>query len=140
MQLRDHGDAKYLNRLIRAVVSWPYIEEPRPYGGFRDSISLRLSEKAATENAAAFITCREFARILFGARTVYLALPLVDATWAIVRGWAEGHYLASEGLIPAGVVVLYTPRDEEELVVSYSLFWIAYTFACATHLTEPNRS
>jgi hypothetical protein len=31
-------------------------------------------------------------------------LPLVCAHWAIVRGWAEPHYLTSFGLMPAGAV------------------------------------
>jgi hypothetical protein len=32
--------------------------------------------------------------------------------------------------MPAGVVVLYTPRDEKERVVCYSLFSESYNFAC----------
>jgi hypothetical protein len=48
------------------------------------------------------------------------------AHWAIVRGWAEPHYLGSFGLMPAGVVVVYTPKDQEELSVSYALFHAAY--------------
>ena len=43
-------------------------------------------------------------RILLEAPTIYLALPLVCAHWAIVRGWAEPHYLTSFGLMPAGAV------------------------------------
>ena len=68
---------------------------------------------------AAFITPREFARVLLGAPTIYLALPLVCAHWAIVRGWAEPHYLCSHGLMPAGALVVYTPRDQHELSICY---------------------
>ena len=32
--------------------------------------------------------------------------------------------------MPAGVVVLYTPRDEKERVVCYSLFSKSYNIAC----------
>src|SRR5580704_7835201 len=31
----------------------------------------------------------------------YLALPFICAHWAILRRWAEPHYLASYGLMPA---------------------------------------
>jgi hypothetical protein len=67
--------------------------------------------------------------VLLKAPTIYLALPLVCAHWAIVRGWAEPHYLTSYGIIPAGVVVLYTPRDEGERAVCYALFEESYNFA-----------
>jgi hypothetical protein len=45
------------------------------------------------------------------ARWITGAITLVDggsklvcAHWAIVRGWAEPHYLTSFGLMPAGAV------------------------------------
>jgi hypothetical protein len=72
------------------------------------------------------MSAREFARVLLGAPTIYLALPLVCAHWAIVRGWAEPHYLGSVGLLPAGTVVVYTPKNREELAICYSLFFAAY--------------
>ena len=83
----------------------------------------------ATDEPSAFLSAREFGRVLLGAPTIYLALPLVCAHWAIVRGWAEPHYLASFDLMPAGAVVVYTPRDEGELGVCYSLFSQSYRFA-----------
>jgi hypothetical protein len=83
---------------------------------------IRLTEMVAIDEPSAFLTAREFGRILLGAPTIYLALPLVCAHWAIVRGWAEPHYLASFDLMPAGAVVVYTPRDEGELGVCYFLF------------------
>ena len=92
---------------------------------------MRLAEMAATDKPSAFLTAREFGRVLLGAPTIYLALPLVCAHWAIVRGWAEPHYLASSGLMPAGAVVVYTPRDEQELGVCHLLFSQSYRFACS---------
>lgn len=44
---------------------------------------------------------REFARVPLRAPTIYLALPFICAHWAILRRWAEPHYLASYGLMPA---------------------------------------
>ena len=59
----------------------------------------------------------------------HLALPLTSAHWAIVRGWAEPHFSGSFGFVPPGVMVVYTPRDEQEAAVFLSLFWISYNFA-----------
>ena len=91
---------------------------------------MRLAEMAATDKSSAFLTAREFGRVLLKVPTIYLALPLVCAHWAIVRGWAEPHYLASFGLMPAGAVVLYTPRDPQELGICDFLFSQSYRFAC----------
>ena len=76
-----------------------------------------------------FLGEREFARVLQGALTIYLVLPLVYARWAIVKGWAELHYLVAFGLMPVGTVLLYTPRNPKELSVSYVLFAVAYDSA-----------
>jgi hypothetical protein len=129
IQSDQHGDLKHLKQLVENVLTWPHVEPlprlPRP-----NTLPIRLAEAATTSNCSAFLSHREFARVLLGAATIYLALPLVCAHWAIVRGWAEPHYLRSCGLMPAGAVVVYSPKDREELAVCYSLFFEAYYFAC----------
>ena len=130
VQCTGHGDPNLLHHVIQEVLDWPQIESTAPFVDYQDTVSIRLRETACTDNASAFISGREFARVLLKAPTIYLALPLVWAHWAIVRGWAEPHYLTSYGLIPAGVVVLYTPRDEGERAVCYALFAESYNFAC----------
>jgi Family of unknown function (DUF5519) len=130
IQCDGYGDPKYLNQLIDWVRAWPHIESAPPSVSPPDTIRIRLKEAATTDDSAAFIGTREFGRVLLGAPTIYLALPLVCAHWAIVRGWAEPHYLRSFGLMPAGAVVVYTPKDQEELSVCSTLFSAAYHFAC----------
>ena len=72
---------------------------------------------------------RRFAQVYLEAPTIVLTLPLVTAHWAIVRGWAEPHYLASHGLMAAGTVLLYVPTDEIEREVCRFHFSRAYEFA-----------
>ena len=130
LQCRGHGDSKYLHQIVDTVLTWRYIEAPAHRNGQPDTVPIRIKDIAATTDSSAFITRREFARVLLASPTIYLALPLVSAHWAIVRGWAEPHYLRSFGLMPAGTVVLYTPRDRGELEVCYGLFSDAYHSAC----------
>ena len=140
VQCTGHGDPNLLHQIIQEVLDWPQIESTAPLVGYQNTVSIRLKETACTDNASAFISGTEVARVLLKAPTIYLALPLVCAHWAIVRGWAEPHYLTSYGLIPAGVVVLYTPRDEGERAVCYALFAESYNFACklvSTHSSQP---
>jgi hypothetical protein len=129
IQCNGCGDSKYVNQLVKEVLTWPDIELTPPFPNWPTTIPIRLIETATTKDPSAFLTAREFGRVLLGAPTIYLALPLVCAHWAIVRGWAEPHYLASFGSMPAGAVVVYAPRDEQELKVCYFLFSESYHFA-----------
>jgi hypothetical protein len=130
IQCNGYGDSRYLKQLIDHVLTWPYVELSPPPLSPPDTIQIRLAEMAATDEPSEFLTGREFSRVLLRSPTIYLALPLVSAHWAIVRGWAEPHYLASFGLMPAGAVVVYTPRDEQEFGVCALLFSQSYRFAC----------
>jgi hypothetical protein len=132
IQCNGHGDSKYVNRLVDQVRTWPHIESSPPPVSLSNTIRIRLTEMVATDEPSAFLTAREFGRVLLGSPTIYLALPLVCAHWAIVRGWAEPHYLASFDLMPAGAVVVYTPRDEQEFGVCLRLFSQSYRYACGS--------
>jgi hypothetical protein len=126
VQCGDYGDDIALRHLVDEVIAWPDIEAgPLPVGS-ADLVSLQVGEDVATGDPSVFITGREFGRVLFGAPTIHLALPLGCAHWAIIRGWAEPHFSSSFGLVPPGVMVVYTPRDEHEVAVCRSLFWASY--------------
>ena len=129
VQCGDQGDDRRLHHLIDKVTAWPNVEAgPLPVGS-GDLVSLQVGEDVATGDPSVFITGREFGRVLFGAPTIYLTLPLSCAHWAVVRGWAEPHFSSSFGLVPPGVMVVYTPRDEHEAAVCQSLFWVSYNFS-----------
>jgi hypothetical protein len=131
VQCSDHGDDRVLRHLVEDVMAWPDIEveaSPLPVGS-ADLVSLRVAKDVATGDASGFISGREFGRVLFGAPTIYLTLPLSCAHWALIRGWAEPHFSSSFGLVPPGVMVVYTPRDEHEVGICRSLFWVSYNFS-----------
>jgi hypothetical protein len=48
---------------------------------------------------------------------------------AVDAGWAEPHPVARSGLIPPTAVMLYAPRDEEELAVVEVLVQASHAFA-----------
>jgi hypothetical protein len=100
IQCNGHGDPRYLHQLVDEVLTWPHIESAVPSASRPTTIPIRVMKIAIYNDPSAFISSREFARVLLGAPTIYLALPLVCAHWAIVRGWAEPHYLARPRLRP----------------------------------------
>jgi hypothetical protein len=129
LQCDDYGDDTALHHLVDEVIAWPNIEAvPFPVGS-SDLVSLKVDEEVATADLSVFITGREFGRVLLVAPTIYLTLPLSCAHWAIIRGWAEPHFSSSFGFVPPGVMVVYTPRDEQEVAVCRSLFWVSYNFS-----------
>jgi hypothetical protein len=129
IQCSGHGDQKYLHQLIKDVLTWPHIDVKSLPDESANLVCFRLEEAAAGNEASAFLSPREFARVHLSSPTIVLALPLIWAHWAIVRGWAEPHYLRSFGLMPAGAVVVYTPKDPEELAICYLLLSKSYYFA-----------
>jgi hypothetical protein len=130
IQYNEHGNRKYLERLVDRVLNWAHVEPVQTTVDRPSTIFVRLEESAIGSDSAAFITDREFGRILLAAPTIYLALPVIYAHRAVVRRWAEPHYLTSYGLMPSGTVVLYTPRDQAELEICSLFFWESYRYAC----------
>jgi len=133
IQCGGHGERKYLNQLVKDVLTWPHIERTPDATKFASLIPIRFEAGVPLHDPSPLLSEREFARVFMGAPTIYLALPLVSAHWAIVPGWAEPHYLCSFGLMPPGSVVLYAPNNREEASVCYSLFHTAYQTAFATN-------
>ena len=129
VQCCDHGDGRALRQLLYEVIAWPDVEEGPLSVGSEEMVSFQIAEEVATANPSVFITGREFARVLLTTPTIYLTLPLSSAHWAIIRGWAEPHSASTSGLVPPGAMVLYTPRNLQELAVCRSLFWISYHFS-----------
>jgi hypothetical protein len=129
VQSDDNRDDRALRQLIKEVIAWPDIEPTLLPVGSTGLVSLRAGEDVATGDRSVFITGREFGRVLFGAPTIYLSLPLGCAHWAIIRGWAEPHFSSRFGLVPPGVMVIYVPRDEREAAVCRSLIWISYNYS-----------
>jgi hypothetical protein len=129
IQCSGSGDTKYVRGLITEVLTWPHVESTPPVVSSPDLISIHLKQAQGATPSSAATAVKEFAKVYLEAPAIYLTLPLVTAHWAILHGWAEPHYLASHGLMPAGTVLLYTPRDESELEVCHFHFSRAYEYA-----------
>ena len=125
----DGSGPKYLRRLISEVFTWPQIDATPSIESSPDLISIRLTPPQSANSSLTTVAVKAFARVYLEASTICLTLPLVTAHWAILGGWAEPHYLASHGLMAAGTVLLYSPRDASELEVCRFHFSRAYEYA-----------
>lgn len=92
--------------------------------------ALHLDPAVARGPREAFIEGTEFAH-LHGNHdgSLHASLPLDVADDAIARGWAEVHPLHLMGRRPRNLVMLYAPRDAEELEIIWQLVETSYAFA-----------
>jgi hypothetical protein len=89
-----------------------------------------LDESLARGPEEAFMAQREFAHI--HARpdaSLHVQLPVDLAVIAVDAGWAEVHSLVRLGFATPEALMLFAPRDEEELDVVWSLVVESYRFA-----------
>jgi phospholipase/carboxylesterase len=85
---------------------------------------------SARDSREAFMVEREFAHLhptSDGSLHLVLAPDVVEAV--IENGWAERHPLAGRHGLPSNIVMVYGPRDEEELRVVTGLVRASHAFA-----------
>jgi hypothetical protein len=129
IQCDGSGDGGCFRELIAEVLSWPNVECVALLANSPDFISMHLKQGLGANDSVGGAALKKFAQVYMEVPTIILTLPLVAAHWAILRGWAEPHYLASHGLMPAGTVLMYTPTDEIGQEVCRFHFSRAYEFA-----------
>lgn len=78
----------------------------------------------------AFLVGREFAHLHPAPdHSAHAMLPPEVVREAVDAGWAEPHPVARMGLIPETAVMLYAPRDDDELAVVETLIRASREFA-----------
>jgi Luciferase len=123
-------DSRLVEELARRAFSLPgVVEEPSGISvpGAR-ALVLEASEGAGPPEA--FLIGREFAHLHPDPdHSLHAMLPTETVAEAVAAGWAEPHPVALRGLIPSTAVMLYAPRDEEELDVIDVLVRASHAFA-----------
>jgi luciferase-like monooxygenase len=124
------ADADLADELARRVFALPgVVEEPSAISvpGAR-ALVLAPGEPAGPPEA--FLIGREFAHLHPAPdHSAHAMLPPELVREAVDAGWAEPHPVARMGLIPETAVMLYAPRDQDELAVVESLIGASRQFA-----------
>lgn len=89
-------------------------------------------------NRKAFMVNREFAHIhpAPDLGSLHVVLTAHDAHAVIDSGWGEDHYLVTQGQWPKGLVMVFSPRDTEELETVQAIVKRSYEFALSS--SSPN--
>ncbi|MET1411547.1 luciferase family protein [Roseibium sp. HPY-6] len=129
-QLNQHGPDVVVAALHTWCFSLPLVQEEDSGISVPGSRALVLHDSADC-NHAAFMIGREFAHIHPHPDngSMHVQLPPEAAREVIEAGWGESHYLVTEGRLPFGLVLVFSPRDEMELEVVKTIVRHSYEYA-----------
>lgn len=132
-QLTQHGPDDIVDALHAWCFALPNIKNEASGISVPGSRALILSDSVAG-NSAAFMIGREFAHIhpKPDNGSMHLVLPAQDVAEIKKTGWGEDHYLVTRGQWPIGLVMIFSPRDEDELSVVKQIVGRSYEFATGT--------
>src|SRR5215208_5618553 len=132
-QLEQNPRREVVDELARKVFALPNVEERPSAISVPGARALWLREDVPAGPQEAFLIEREFAHIHpIPDASLHAALPPEVAQEAMEKGWAEQHPVARMGYIPQNVVMLYAPRDAEEIGVVAGLVVEANRYAGGT--------
>jgi hypothetical protein len=123
-------DLRFVEQLAERVFALPGVREEPSRISVPGARALFLARGEPAGPPEAFLIEREFAHLHPAPdHSLHAMLPLETANEAVEAGWAEPHPVALRGLIPRTAVMLYAPRDEDELDVIVSLVRASHAFA-----------
>ena len=61
--------------------------------------------------------------------SMHVKLAAADAKAVVEAGWGEDHYLVTQGYYPPGLIMVFSPRDDDELVTMKQIVAQSYAFA-----------
>ncbi len=124
------ADRVIRDTLASRLFALPDVEERATLISVPGARALWLRDDVVPGPREAFMVEREFAHLHPDPdQSLHATLPVDLAQAAIDTGWAELHPVARTGLIPPTTIMLYAPRDRDELDVIYSLALASYHFA-----------
>lgn len=130
MQLEQNAPAEHWAELARRAFALPDVEERPSLVSVPGARALWLREGVPAGPGEAFMARREFAHIHpLPEASIHLALPPELAREAVEKGWAEPHPMARRGYVPDTIVMIYGPRDTDEVEIAWTLLRASYQFA-----------
>jgi phospholipase/carboxylesterase len=129
-QLNQLGPVELWDELHQRALALRGVHEDRSGYSFPETKALWLDPELAKGPPEAFIWKQEFAHLHPHPNSSWhLQLPWELTSLAISAGWAEIHPVVWLGVAPANSVMLYSPRNEEEMEVVWDLVEESHRFA-----------
>ena len=123
-------DPALIVELARRAFALPDVDERPSAISVPGARALWLRPGVPAGPAEAFLIGREFAHLHPDPdSSLHLCLPPAWVNDVLEQGWGELHPVARMGLIPATAVMVYAPRDRDELGVVTRILRASHRFA-----------
>ncbi len=123
-------DPALLEGLARRAFALPGVIERPSCISVPGARALVLADDRTAGPTTAFIAQREFAHFHPAPDwSLHVALPDATADVAIERGWSELHLIARTQELPGSVVLIYAPRDPDEVDAVWTLLQASHEYA-----------
>jgi hypothetical protein len=130
VQLDQFGPEPVHAELWRRMTELPHTVSGPSLVSVPSSRALQLVPDHARGPAHAFMIGNEFAHFHGdGSGSLHLTLPLDLADRVTAAGWGELHPMARLGVAPHTFLMVFGPRDNDELEVVWGLVLTSYHFA-----------
>jgi hypothetical protein len=132
-QLEQNPEREVVEELARRFFALPGVEEHPSAISMPRARALRHREDVPASPQEAFMIGRKFAHIHpIPDGSLHAALPPEVAQEAVEMDWTEQHSVAPVGYMPQNAVMIYAPRNTEEIEVVAGLVVEAYRYASGT--------
>ncbi len=137
-QLTQHGPDEVIDRLHAWCFTLPSVAN-EPSGISVPGARALVMHDGVDCNHEAFMIGREFAHIHPHPDngSMHVKLPAEDAEEVTRKGWGEDHYLVTQGHFRKGLVMIFSPRDDQELEVVKLIVKKSYEFATGNVGSDP---
>lgn len=129
-QLDQQASPALQEALFQRCVTLPGVQPGPSYVSVPGARAFHLDPDLAHGAGEAFMRGTEFAHLHPAYDgSLHLALPEPQARAVIDAGWGEYHPLVAHGIMPPTQLMVYGPRDGEELEVVWRIIEESYAFA-----------
>lgn len=129
-QLTDIPSPSFSDALLERIAEMPDVELAPSMRAPAGTYGAYLKPEAAKGPAEAFLLPREFAHLHSAPdASFHLTLPEPIRSEAIEKGWAEPHPLAGQPSVSPQIVMVYAPRDPQEVETVMALVTASWRYA-----------
>ncbi|OUS05407.1 hypothetical protein A9Q96_11705 [Rhodobacterales bacterium 52_120_T64] len=129
-QVSQNPDAATYQRFKERAFDLPFVERRPSMISVPGAEALWLPHDHAHGCKESFMLGNEFAHVHpHYDGSMHLMLPISCTRELFAKGWGEPHPMAATGMIPETAVMVFAPRNEEEIETALKILATSYDFA-----------